>query len=70
MDCLARDQGLLNKIQSAIGHIKQVKAKGARSRDGSSGQKACESSLYFVQDDILEIKVTHVEHLTSTAAIV
>ena len=54
---------------TAIGRIKQVKDKGARSRDGSSAQKACESSIYIGQGDLVEIKVTHIKHLSSTPTV-
>ena len=59
----------LNKPPTAIGRTMQVKAKGARSRDGSSGQKSSLSSIYFGQGDLVEIKATHIEHITSTPAI-
>ena len=58
------------KTPTAIGRSKHVKAKGARSRDGLSGQKARDSSIYIGQGDLIEIKVTHIEHVTSTSAIV
>ena len=47
LNCLARDQGLSTKPPTAIGRSRQVKEKGARSRDGSSGQKARGSSIHF-----------------------
>ena len=67
---LGQGSRTLNKTPNAIGRSRQVKTKGARSRDGSSGQKACESSIYIEKGDLVEIKVTHIEHLTSTPAIV
>ena len=59
----------LNKEETAIGRNRQVKVKGARSRDVSSGQKDRGSSIYFVQGDLVEIKTAHIEHLKSTPAI-
>ena len=70
LGCFARDRGLSSRTPTAIERSKQVKANGARSRDGLSGQKARESSIYFVQGDLVQINVTHIEHLTSTPAIV
>ena len=50
--CLDRDQGLSNKIQTAIGRSKQVNAKGANLRDGPSGQKARRSSIAVGKGDL------------------
>ena len=61
---------LNNPPTTAIGRSEHVKANSARSRDGLSGQKARRSSIYIGQDDLIEIKVAHIEHLTSTPAIV
>ena len=65
-------QGLrtLNKPPTAIGRREYVKARGARSRDGSSGQKVRGSSIYIRQGDLVKIKVAHIERLTSTLAVV
>ena len=70
LDGLASNRGLFTKTATAIERSKQVNAEGARSRDGFSGQKACESSIDFGQGDLVEIKATLVENLTSTPAIV
>ena len=70
MDFLAGIKDSQPRNLPASGRSKREKAKVARSRDGSSEHKSSESSIYFGQGDLVEIKVTHIEHLTSTPAIV
>ena len=69
LDCLARDQDLLNKTPTATGRRKPFVVEDPRSRDGSSGQKARESRSTFGQGDLLQIRVTHIEHPTSIQVI-
>ena len=64
--CLARDQELSNNTPTATGRRKPFVVKDSRSLDGSSGQKARGSRSTFGQGDLLQIRVTHIEHPTST----
>ena len=47
LDCLVSDQKLSTTPPIGIGRSEYVKTKSARSRDGSSCQKAHESSIYI-----------------------
>ena len=44
--------------------------EGCKIMRGLSGQKTRESSDFFRQVDLVEIRVAHIEHLTNTPAIV
>ena len=51
---------------TATGRRKPFVIKDSRSQDASSGQKARKSRSTFGQGDLLQIRVTHIEHPTST----
>ena len=69
LDCLARGNERQHK-PNCYRALLARKEKGERLRDDSWGQKARKSSSYVRQGDPVEIKVTNIEHLTSTFAIV
>ena len=66
LNFLARDQKLSSNTPTATGRRKTFVVEDPRSRDGLSGQKSRESRSTFGQGDLLQIRVTHIEHPTST----
>ena len=67
--CLSRYKELSNKPPSCKRMQQISEAKGARSWDGSSGQKARKSSIYFGQGDLLQIRASNIGNPTSIQVI-